>query len=872
MSNIKTCPQCARTYGGDDRFCTVDGAALVSGGSSLIGMVVADRFLVLEKLGEGGMGEVYLAEHVRMKRKVALKLMRPWMLGDPVAVGRFHREAEHASQISHPNVAQVFDFGETADRVVYLAMEFVDGEPLAAILARETRLHAVRCAEIAKQTAEALTAAHAMGILHRDLKPDNVMVGRARNGTDLVKLVDFGIARAMHRGTQQFTSTGMVLGTPDYMSPEQLSGDELDARSDLYALALMVFRMLTGASAFPQGLGGEAMIARLTSPPKRLKAVRPDVDWPPSLQSAFDRALAPDPKDRFADAMEFVAELDAAVSEMPLGDEEQSYLIALSQRSPTPVRGGGAVATPTRGSAQVRSDTPSPIAAVLTPPERPRMDASGLEMAVPAVTEEVEAKAALEPIVSIPVGEAPSEVDSGEAPTESDTRATRPPRSKRPLVLTAAVALIVFFAWLLNRPGVEVAPPPAAAPADSAALTALLLPPSIESAAVAVAVADSTTPGTASTDAALIATARRATLALWSSLGRGAAVLVDSSGIALTAAALVPADSAVDVFVDANTRLRATVLQVNRVTGLATLLLPMRRCRGCAVLIPDPADPAVGDSVLVLPAASRTDGDVFNTAISAFDGRTISASALPGSRRGAGVVSRKTQRLVALGGGGQLVSPAALRDALASAKALAGRVTARDSVVPIWPAATVRAATLSDGAMARVRSEIERYRVTQGDFTLLIMTPQVLKYRADLNNNPLIIPADPIRAWGAFSAYVGERRAVVALNASLKEAAFPNWPQKDVNFRGRDVRAVRLLRNDTLVVPIETATFQALTSNGRQDIRSSAIAVYSALEFRSGQTFKVEVVDARANAPQVFTIPIGALEVIRSDFSWLFGR
>jgi serine/threonine-protein kinase len=262
VNNDKICPQCGRTYGNDDRFCTVDGASLVSSGSgSLIGTVVADRFLVHEKLGEGGMGEVYLAEHVRIKRKVALKLMRPWMIGDPVALGRFHREAENASQISHPNVAQVYDFGETTDKLVYLAMEFVDGESLSKVLEREGHLHIARTAEVVRQIGEALNAAHAMGILHRDLKPDNVMVGRTRYGTDLIKLVDFGIARAMNRTTQQFTSTGLIIGTPDYMSPEQLSGDALDERSDLYALALIAYRALTGTAAYPEGSSGEAMIA-----------------------------------------------------------------------------------------------------------------------------------------------------------------------------------------------------------------------------------------------------------------------------------------------------------------------------------------------------------------------------------------------------------------------------------------------------------------------------------------------------------------------------------------------------------------------------------------------------------------------------------
>ena len=247
---------------------------------SLIGSIIADRYHVLEKLGEGGMGEVYLAEHVRIKRKVAVKVMRRWMSADAVALGRFHREAENASQISHTNVATIYDFGETGDGMVYFAMEYVDGEPLAEIIKRDQRVGIVRVCDIVRQVADALAAAHALGILHRDLKPDNVMIGKTRVGTDQVKIVDFGISRVMDRGTQQLTSTGMIVGTPDYMSPEQLSGDTVDARTDNYALALIAFRLLTGAAAFAGNNVPESLLARLTKPAQHLAAAYPEFPWP----------------------------------------------------------------------------------------------------------------------------------------------------------------------------------------------------------------------------------------------------------------------------------------------------------------------------------------------------------------------------------------------------------------------------------------------------------------------------------------------------------------------------------------------------------------------------------------------------------------
>ncbi|MGQ0648397.1 MAG: protein kinase domain-containing protein [Gemmatimonadaceae bacterium] len=863
MTETKTCPQCGRTYGSADRFCTVDGAALIgAGGTSLIGTVVADRFLVMEKLGEGGMGEVYLAEHVRIKRKVALKLMRPWMLGDPVAVGRFHREAENASQISHPNVAQVYDFGETAERVVYLAMEFVDGEPLSRILEREGSLHTVRTAELVRQVGEALTAAHHMGILHRDLKPDNVMVGRTRYGTDLVKLVDFGIARAMHRGTQQFTSTGMVVGTPDYMSPEQLSGDELDGRSDLYALGLIAFRLLTGSGAYPEGSSGEAMIARLTSPPRRLAVVRPELSWPGALQAAFDRVLAADPKDRFSDAMEFVAELDAAVSEMPLGEQEQAYLLALSQKRATPSRQGAVLdaATPVRGTSAIRADTPMPISAVLTPPERERI-----------ITQPLAGVTVVPPLAKPAAPEAPIAGEPDEpAPVVASAAGSDASRKRRGLPLALAGVGVAALAVVLVTQGGDEAPASPSRPADSLAIA---VPPPVES-----PVPTPVQLPAAGGDSLLITTMRRATLAAWSPDGqqRGVAVLTDSSGgtgLALTAATLVSSDSGVDVFTDQNTRIRATVLSIDKTAGLATLLLPMRRCRSCALLPADAADPAVGDTVLFLPvgtgAGARSEGDTSTATIATFDGRRITTSETPRNVAGAPVVSRRTGRLIALGGSPRLVAPTALRDAIVAGKIAARTRTPRDSVVPIWPATPVRGSLLGDDVMARLRSDIEVYRVPKDRLTLVIMTPQVMKYREDQNNNPMNIPADPIRAWSPWRTYVGERRAVVVLNAAHKDASFPTWTQRDLDFGNTDIRSIRLFRNDSLVASIETGTFPALTSNGRREIKSTAIAVYSPFEFRSGNNFVAKVVDARGTIVDV-RIPPGALEAVRSDFRWLF--
>ena len=197
MSALKTCPQCGSEYELDIKFCPKDGSTLrVPAGENLVGSVIADRYHVLRKLGEGGMGQVYLAEHVKMGRKSAIKVMNPSMSHDPDAIGRFNREAANASRISHNNVAAIYDFGETPEGLIYLAMEYIEGEPLTKIMERTGALPPARAADIARQVAEALEAAHELGIVHRDLKPDNIMIATAKDGRDVVKVVDFGIAKA----------------------------------------------------------------------------------------------------------------------------------------------------------------------------------------------------------------------------------------------------------------------------------------------------------------------------------------------------------------------------------------------------------------------------------------------------------------------------------------------------------------------------------------------------------------------------------------------------------------------------------------------------------------------------------------------------
>jgi serine/threonine-protein kinase len=321
VPTAKVCPQCGTEYPANARFCETDGAALRSAageGADLEGSIIAERYHILRKLGEGGMGRVYLAEHVKMGRKSALKVLHAGMVKNVDAITRFNREAANASRISHANVATVYDFGETPDGLIYLAMEYVEGVPLTAIVAENGALPPHRAADIVRQTGEALAAAHDVGLVHRDLKPDNILIAKTRDGADLVKVVDFGIAKAAGNEAQKVTKTGHVIGTPDYMSPEQLAGDKLDARSDVYSLGLVAFYVLTGALPFSSNSAQESLVLRLTDRPKRLAAISPDIEWPSDVQAALDRALERRAADRYQSASEFGRILYSRIERMPV--------------------------------------------------------------------------------------------------------------------------------------------------------------------------------------------------------------------------------------------------------------------------------------------------------------------------------------------------------------------------------------------------------------------------------------------------------------------------------------------------------------------------------------------------------------------------
>lgn len=273
----------------------------------LVGRTVAEgRYEIVRQIGQGGMGSVYLARQTAMDRQVALKLITAAQSAE--AVARFQREMKLTAKIEHPNTIRVYDFGEI-DGQLYLTMELLRGRSLREELDAAGRLPLDRIARIATQITRALQAAHGEGVVHRDLKPDNVMLIEQYGERDIVKVLDFGVAKSIQDGQTSMTATGAVIGTPIYLSPEQAMGKPIDPRSDLYSLGIMLYEMACGRVPFTAPSVTGLLLAHVTEPPAPLLQVAPDVH--PALAMLVDELLRKDPADRPASAHHVEARLDA---------------------------------------------------------------------------------------------------------------------------------------------------------------------------------------------------------------------------------------------------------------------------------------------------------------------------------------------------------------------------------------------------------------------------------------------------------------------------------------------------------------------------------------------------------------------------------
>jgi serine/threonine-protein kinase len=283
----------------------------------LVGRALPGGYLILELVGIGGMGRVYRAEQTNLGRTVAVKIIHPHLVGEENAAARFITEARAASRLNHPNSVAIIDFGKSPDGQLYLVMEFLRGRDLARVIYDDGPLPFRRIVDVLRQTLAALAEAHTENIIHRDLKPENIILEPVRSGADFVKVVDFGLAK-MRVETQQrgITSPGIVCGTPEYMSPEQARGDELDARSDLYAVGVILYQLLTGRLPFEAESPTQVVLAHLTQQPQDPREVAPDRQLPKPLVDVVLKALSKDAKDRYQDADEFAAALAEALAQV----------------------------------------------------------------------------------------------------------------------------------------------------------------------------------------------------------------------------------------------------------------------------------------------------------------------------------------------------------------------------------------------------------------------------------------------------------------------------------------------------------------------------------------------------------------------------
>src|SRR6266567_5895228 len=301
---MRSCPQCATLCDDAHKFCPACGFPIgkvaVNPDDPLIGRTLPGGYVILELVGIGGMGRVYRAEQTNLGRTVAVKVIHPHLVGEENAAARFIAEARAASRLNHPNSVGVIDFGKTDDGQLYLVMEFLRGRDLASVAYEDGPLPIRRILDVLRQTLAALAEAHHLGIIHRDLKPENIILEPLRSGGDFVKVVDFGLAKMIESPRlTAITSPGIICGTPDYMSPEQGRGAVIDARSDLYAIGVILFQMLTARLPFEADTATQVVLMHLSIPAPDPRQVAPERTIPDELAVVVAKSLAKEPRERW---------------------------------------------------------------------------------------------------------------------------------------------------------------------------------------------------------------------------------------------------------------------------------------------------------------------------------------------------------------------------------------------------------------------------------------------------------------------------------------------------------------------------------------------------------------------------------------------
>lgn len=449
---MSACPTCGATYENSVKICPKDGTVLEAPAESTdikLGQVLDGKYRLDSKLGQGGMGAIYRATHLMLDKQVAVKLIKPELVTSSDLVRRFQREARAAGNLNHPNIAAAYDLGQTQDGTLYIAMELVNGPSLKDVIREQGPMPVDRVVRIMRQVGSALSLAHRHNIIHRDLKPHNIMLATdGRHG--VAKLLDFGIAKTFDEASTQLTATGFVLGTPQYMSPEQAAGRPIDGRSDLYSLGIILYEMLIGEVPFNDPSTPAVLVKHLTEVPAPPSRRRPDVQVSPVLEAIALRLLAKDPAERYQSADEFLAALPTE------SGAPTAAVVAASQYDKT-------IVLPPPGSASHYAETQAPMAAagiapgdptVMTPPAVTHTQPT--PAAAPAVAAS-EAAATVAGTAAAPVSPAPvppAPAPAAVAPTKPAVPAAEPwatsgsssksgSRPMRDIILLAAALLIV---------------------------------------------------------------------------------------------------------------------------------------------------------------------------------------------------------------------------------------------------------------------------------------------------------------------------------------------------------------------------------------------------------------------------------------------
>ena len=380
---MKHCPLCDKSYGDELSTCALDGARLSTSpaGDPVVGQVIKGRYRVLRKLGGGGMGAVYLADQLSISRKVALKVLHREFTRDHEFVQRFHQEARLAAALNHPAITTVFDFDQGEDGSLFIVMEYLEGTLLSEVIRRDGALDVGRAVRLGVQIADGLGAAHAAGVIHRDVKPQNIMV---LTPGDRVKLMDFGIARMGDTGAAHLTRAGALMGTPHYMAPEQIEGRPITVKTDIYAFGVVLYEMLTGTTPFNAPTSTAVLTKQLREPPAPLRRVRPEVS--PLVEQVVMQALEKEPEWRQENMGDLARRL-RAVGGFPAGSPPLSVAAPAPAIAPSPPAAPGPqVAMPTMVS------TPTPdapmesmrtIVSVPTMVSRPMAPSSSPEQQAP---------------------------------------------------------------------------------------------------------------------------------------------------------------------------------------------------------------------------------------------------------------------------------------------------------------------------------------------------------------------------------------------------------------------------------------------------------------------------------------------------------